>query len=51
MARAARRPPVDAGDLHQESVLRAVRLELLRDARVECLNVVLSCFEPVQLDR
>jgi hypothetical protein len=42
---------VNAGDLHQESVLRAVGLEPLRYARVECLNVVLSCFEPVKLDR
>jgi hypothetical protein len=42
--------PVDAGDLHQESVLHAVRIEPLRDARVEYLNVLLSCFEPVQLD-
>jgi len=43
--------PVDAWDLHQEGVLCPVGLEPLCDACVECLNVVLSCFEPVQLDR
>ena len=43
--------PVDAGDLHQESMLCAVWLEPLRDARGERLDVVLGCFEPVQLDR
>jgi hypothetical protein len=39
------------GDLHQESVLNAGGLEPLRNAHVECVNVLLGGFEPAQLHR
>ena len=41
--------PVDARDLHQERMLRPVRLEPLDDAQVERCDVVLDRFELAQL--
>jgi hypothetical protein len=43
--------PVDAGNLHQERVRRAIGLEPLADAPVERRDVRLDGFEPAQLHR
>ena len=43
--------PVDARDLHQQSVLNAVRCELCFDAVVEGGDILLGRLEPAQLCR
>ena len=43
--------PVDARNLHQERVRRAIGLEPLVDAQVERCDVGLDGFEPAQLHR
>src|SRR5208337_1972739 len=46
-----RNQPVDARNLHQECVLRAIGLEPLANAPVERCDVRLDRFEPAQLHR
>lgn len=44
-----RNQPVDARNLHQECVLRAIGFKPLANALVECCDVRLDRFEPAQL--
>jgi len=46
-----RNHPVDAGDVHQERVLRAIGLEPLANAPIEFCDVRLDRFKPAQLHR